>query len=179
MGHHTRAAMFQIFYSYADSGTCSFRSATTVKLFINRVLLKTRYVNYYHSCVSLATSSSFASTACPSLLCTVHAPLPLLCSNSPPPSVYSNGVSGGEEDDWDYSERVDPNKEGVPVKALYDYDGVEGDELSFKSGEVSNQTNLLKDVILCLLLFFCFICYFLRMDSLHVALVSKEMTVRE
>ena len=44
-------------------------------------------------------------------------------------------MSGGEEDEWDYSVGVDPNKEGVPVKALYDYDGVEADELTFKSGK--------------------------------------------
>ncbi|XP_071512647.1 protein kinase C and casein kinase substrate in neurons protein 1 isoform X5 [Panulirus ornatus] len=51
-------------------------------------------------------------------------------------SAISNGVSG-DDDEWDYSDRmVDPNKPGVPVRALYDYEGVEADELSFKVGDV-------------------------------------------
>lgn len=51
-------------------------------------------------------------------------------------SAISNGVSG-DDDEWDYSDRmVDPSKPGVPVRALYDYEGVESDELSFKVGEV-------------------------------------------
>lgn len=42
----------------------------------------------------------------------------------------------GDDDEWDYSDRmVDPNKPGVPVRALYDYEGVESDELSFKVGK--------------------------------------------
>nr|UEK51594.1 syndapin-like protein 2 [Parasacculina yatsui] len=44
-------------------------------------------------------------------------------------------ADGGE--DWDdYStELVDNGEPGVPVEALYDYDGVEDDELSFKKGD--------------------------------------------
>lgn len=47
-------------------------------------------------------------------------------------------MSGGDDDEWDYSDRTfDPNKPGIPVRALYDYEGVEADELSFKVGKFS------------------------------------------
>ncbi|XP_076056480.1 protein kinase C and casein kinase substrate in neurons protein Synd isoform X3 [Oratosquilla oratoria] len=52
------------------------------------------------------------------------------------PRSHNNGVSA-DEDEWDNSDRmVDSGKPGVPVRALYDYEGVESDELSFKVGDV-------------------------------------------
>lgn len=63
-----------------------------------------------------------------------------------------NGGSGGgrpnesnpfEEEEWDeYSNEalVDNGEPGVPVKALYDYEGAEYDELSFKKGFLSTRS---------------------------------------
>lgn len=40
-----------------------------------------------------------------------------------------------EEEEWDDNDAlVDNGEPGVPVKALYDYEGAENDELSFKTG---------------------------------------------
>ncbi|CAG0881655.1 unnamed protein product [Cyprideis torosa] len=46
--------------------------------------------------------------------------------------------AGADDEDWDeFAEPLEDNGEpGVPVKALYDYDGMESDELSFKAGDV-------------------------------------------
>lgn len=63
---------------------------------------------------------------------------------------YRNGASNSqtpdsnpfEEEEWDEEEGVGPDgtlvdngEPGVPVKALYDYEGAEADELSFKQGK--------------------------------------------
>ena len=72
-------------------------------------------------------------------------------SSNRSPGVTSNGggSSGGnnsrsgpeanpfEEEEWDEYPNdalVDNGEPGVPVKALYDYEGAEMDELSFKKG---------------------------------------------
>ena len=66
-------------------------------------------------------------------------------SSNRSPGVTSNGGGNNsrpegnpfEEEEWDEYPNdalVDNGEPGVPVKALYDYEGAEMDELSFKKG---------------------------------------------
>ena len=73
---------------------------------------------------------------CTSQLCLINESLCLYCV------VFSapNNQNPFGEDEWDddYPDTtgpVDDGSTGVPVKALYDYDGQEEDELTFKVGK--------------------------------------------
>ena len=49
-----------------------------------------------------------------------------------------------ESEEWDDAgyELTDDGKAGEPVKALYDYEAAEPDELSFKTGQGTNTTHV-------------------------------------
>lgn len=52
-------------------------------------------------------------------------------------STAKGDVNPFEEEEWEENDAlVDNGEPGVPVKALYDYEGAENDELSFKQGNV-------------------------------------------
>ncbi|XP_066257202.1 protein kinase C and casein kinase substrate in neurons protein 1 isoform X3 [Euwallacea similis] len=51
-------------------------------------------------------------------------------------TAKANESNPFEEEDWENDALVDNGEPGVPVKALYDYVGAEGDELTFKIGDV-------------------------------------------
>ena len=68
----------------------------------------------------------------------------MFCSSS---SCFSNGVKDAnpfddESEEWDDAgyELTDDGKAGEPVKALYDYEAAEPDELSFKTGQGTSTT---------------------------------------
>lgn len=68
-----------------------------------------------------------------------------LCNSNGGSNSQTPDSNPFEEEEWDEEEGVGPDgalvdngEPGVPVKALYDYEGAEADELSFKQGNPKN-----------------------------------------
>lgn len=58
----------------------------------------------------------------------------IICRNGTSKQGDANPFDEEEWDEGDNEALVDNGEPGVPVKALYDYEGAESDELSFKQG---------------------------------------------
>lgn len=74
-------------------------------------------------------------------ICVLHQ-INILILLWPSSSCFSNGVKDAnpfddESEEWDDAgyELTDDGKAGEPVKALYDYEAAEPDELTFKTGQ--------------------------------------------
>ncbi|XP_020799418.1 protein kinase C and casein kinase substrate in neurons protein 1 isoform X2 [Drosophila serrata] len=96
---------------------------------------------------TLGSTSSRASVksdivATQSSATTSEAKTSAAASNRNPSVTNGNGKVDAnpfdEEEEWDEGDNVlvDNGEPGVPVKALYDYEGAESDELTFKQGDV-------------------------------------------
>ncbi|XP_060649485.1 protein kinase C and casein kinase substrate in neurons protein 1 isoform X3 [Drosophila nasuta] len=91
---------------------------------------------------TVSSSSSSTATAATAAAAASTATAAAAASNRNSSVTNGNGKVESnpfdEEEEWDEADNVlvDNGEPGVPVKALYDYDGAESDELTFKQGEV-------------------------------------------
>ncbi|KAH8366896.1 hypothetical protein KR200_010792 [Drosophila serrata] len=136
--HHTKLILRQ---EYSTTNSLK-KNTSTLGSTSSRASVKSDIVATQSSATTSEAKTSAAAAGTATASATAAAATAAAASNRNPSVTNGNGKVDAnpfdEEEEWDEGDNVlvDNGEPGVPVKALYDYEGAESDELTFKQGDV-------------------------------------------